>query len=480
MSSQVALDASALGARQAYPQAAARKPQADFGSAFERAARAVRGPAADNRPAKQPDAPTETERAAADQPADDLAQAKAPESSQPSAPETTNAQAQASSPATGNAAQAQAAADAEAAALAAEAAQAAEALTADATLALMIATGGTAAPAPTPIASDAQVAQAAAAVEGATTTPLAAAIAQAQAEAAAPATTPAPGVAAAATPAAATPGSLGEAARALGLTGIQTTTAAAAPAASTTPTNLGLALAADAETEGATLPMVGPTGAGAIGLALKDEALGPETSPLPVLVEDGDATIEASDAETSSIPQLNGDRTLTEATRTNQAAALARPDGAPRPDDVMPQLLKQADQMKAQQLNSIKLQLYPEHLGKLEIKVSSHQGVLTAQISADSQSVKAMLETQVVNLQRSLQDLGLKIDKVEVTLAGSGLGGFDMAGQDFGQPGQQQPGTGQAPRFNQGLGYEAWLPDELPEGAAWASADSNTAVDYVA
>jgi flagellar hook-length control protein FliK len=153
--------------------------------------------------------------------------------------------------------------------------------------------------------------------------------------------------------------------------------------------------------------------------------------------------------------------------------------------DVARQVLDQVDRIKVGHQNSVKLQLMPEHLGKMEIRVVSHNGVISAQLSADSQSSKAMLESQVANLQASFAEMGLKVDKVEVTLSSANLnfaggGNNAFAGFNDGQQGQQgQAAFAQAPRMSNGLGYEQWMGDDAGEEHQ-AIAERDTAINYVA
>ncbi|MNS44752.1 Flagellar hook-length control protein FliK [compost metagenome] len=175
-------------------------------------------------------------------------------------------------------------------------------------------------------------------------------------------------------------------------------------------------------------------------------------------------------------PLLNGDRGVGDVAKAESAKAPALPV---RPEDVLPQVSKHLDQLKANQANAIKLQLYPEHLGKMEIKVVSHQGVISAQLTADSHTVKGMLESQVAQLQRTFAEMGLKVDKVEVTIASSQMN-FDAQGQATQQGDAQQFGRqSQNQGAFQGSGYQQWLGDEPMDDAVYAQLDQ-AAVDYVA
>ncbi|MFN3430079.1 MAG: flagellar hook-length control protein FliK, partial [Candidatus Sericytochromatia bacterium] len=193
--------------------------------------------------------------------------------------------------------------------------------------------------------------------------------------------------------------------------------------------------------------------------------------------EDEDALTIAPDTDATPVaPLLNGDRGVGDVAKAEQAKAPTLPV---KPEDVLPQVAKHLDQLKANQANAIKLQLYPEHLGKMEIKVVSHQGVISAQLTADSHAVKGMLESQVAQLQRTFAEMGLKVDKVEVTIASSQMN-FDAQGQAAQQGDAQQFGRqSQNQGAFQGSGYQQWLGDEPMDDAVYAQLDQ-AAVDYVA
>ncbi|MEB3222954.1 MAG: flagellar hook-length control protein FliK [Candidatus Sericytochromatia bacterium] len=283
-------------------------------------------------------------------------------------------------------------------------------------------------------------------------------------------------------PGQAAPSALTQAAQAVNVKAVQVgTTQATGPVAPVDPFLNWVEAQPDAEAAPVTMGSITP-------VQLSDEAMSLETAALVTAAasEEAEPTAEAAPAEATSGPTtLNA--APEKASGGEASRATAQPQAATqaaRPDEVLPQILKQAELMKAQQQNTIKLQLYPEHLGKLEIKVMAHQGVLSAQLTADSAQVKGMLETQLVGLQRSLQEMGIKVDRVEVALSSSGLGGFDMGGSAFADPrGQgsgQQPSQG--PRFSGG--YDGWsggAGDEAAAGAAaYAAGAGVSAINFVA
>lgn len=67
--------------------------------------------------------------------------------------------------------------------------------------------------------------------------------------------------------------------------------------------------------------------------------------------------------------------------------------------------------------SSMEMQLNPEHLGKVYLQISSKEGEIHAQIAANNEAVKNALETQVAELRESLNQAGVKVNSIEVTVA---------------------------------------------------------------
>ena len=59
----------------------------------------------------------------------------------------------------------------------------------------------------------------------------------------------------------------------------------------------------------------------------------------------------------------------------------------------------------------------PENLGKVYVNISSEEGVVNAQFHATNEVVKEALEAQVATLRESLNQAGVKVDAIEVTIA---------------------------------------------------------------
>ncbi|NLL80138.1 MAG: hypothetical protein GX234_10210 [Clostridiales bacterium] len=85
------------------------------------------------------------------------------------------------------------------------------------------------------------------------------------------------------------------------------------------------------------------------------------------------------------------------------------------------QIMKQImDYMKVQvkaDMTQMEIQLHPASLGNIHIQIAAKEGVITAQITAQNEAVKTALESQIVQLKESLNEQGIKVEAVEVTIA---------------------------------------------------------------
>lgn len=82
--------------------------------------------------------------------------------------------------------------------------------------------------------------------------------------------------------------------------------------------------------------------------------------------------------------------------------------------DVVNQVMEQAKVILGQDKSEMVIQLKPDHLGKLELKVVTEQGIVAAKFIAESQQVKEIIETNMQLLKDSLQKQGISIDGVSV------------------------------------------------------------------
>ena len=68
-----------------------------------------------------------------------------------------------------------------------------------------------------------------------------------------------------------------------------------------------------------------------------------------------------------------------------------------------------------EKLTSMEIELNPASLGSVNLHVSSKGGVISAQLYAQDEAVRAALESQVAALKESLEAQGMKVDAIEIT-----------------------------------------------------------------
>ena len=62
------------------------------------------------------------------------------------------------------------------------------------------------------------------------------------------------------------------------------------------------------------------------------------------------------------------------------------------------------------------MQLHPESLGTLQIRISAKEGIMTTQFTTASETVKSVLEGQMIQLQQQFEQQNIKVDAIEVTV----------------------------------------------------------------
>ena len=105
--------------------------------------------------------------------------------------------------------------------------------------------------------------------------------------------------------------------------------------------------------------------------------------------------------------------TTSESVQMPETAVSATPDT----ELIMNQI---TDYMKAQVtegMSELEMQLHPESLGSLHVRLIAKEGMLTAQFTAQNDAVKATLESQMIQLQETFEEQGVKVEAIEVMVA---------------------------------------------------------------
>lgn len=170
----------------------------------------------------------------------------------------------------------------------------------------------------------------------------------------------------------------------------------AAAAAATTPTSLPLGATADAQPE-ATAPA----------------AKGTRVSPVAPTV------LEAATAETPPTPTVTGGTTQTVAPVTETKIEPARLAEV-QPKDVIAQIQLAVEDLEGQKLETVKITLQPEELGRIELRVThgADHG-LQVSVRAEQPHTAVLLENHLTELRSNLSASGLDVANITIS---AGLG----------------------------------------------------------
>lgn len=99
--------------------------------------------------------------------------------------------------------------------------------------------------------------------------------------------------------------------------------------------------------------------------------------------------------------------------------------------DVIRQIIDSVKVVAAESIQSMEIQLNPENLGKIHLTVTAKDGIMTAQLTAQDEAVKKVLESQLAQLKENFNNQGLKVQNVEVTVESHAYDqNRDLAGND--------------------------------------------------
>jgi flagellar hook-length control protein FliK len=129
-------------------------------------------------------------------------------------------------------------------------------------------------------------------------------------------------------------------------------------------------------------------------------------------------------------PKFEGKEVIFQSVHPNGAGSVAgKSEQAPLPkvsvqqffSEVIELVKNHASLKKASEFMEAKFSLTPEKLGEIDVKLSIHKGQVAAHFTAETLIGKETLESQISLLRTSLQQQGLQVDKIEITLGGQGL-----------------------------------------------------------
>ena len=91
--------------------------------------------------------------------------------------------------------------------------------------------------------------------------------------------------------------------------------------------------------------------------------------------------------------------------------------GTPNTESILKQLADYVKIHNGKELTEMELQLHPASLGNVKVTLATKGGVVTAQLTTENEIVKNAIESQVSQLRQDLEEQGVRIEAIEVSVA---------------------------------------------------------------
>lgn len=109
-------------------------------------------------------------------------------------------------------------------------------------------------------------------------------------------------------------------------------------------------------------------------------------------------------------------------------------------ENLLPKLVQKIESLVQDERSEVRIELKPEHLGELKIKLSIERGIMVAEFVVQNQAVREVIASQLPQLQTALQDHGGSMADVSVSV------GLSHKGPDD----EREPRSGQSRQHGQG------------------------------
>ena len=154
----------------------------------------------------------------------------------------------------------------------------------------------------------------------------------------------------------------------------------------------------------------------------------------------------------------------------------------PEANQIMDQIVEYMKFNIKPETQEMEMQLHPASLGTVHVQIAAKDGAITAQFAAQNETVKAVLETQMIQLKEQFEEQGIKVDAVEVTVANHAYGEQFGGGREADENSQNAKKSARRINLNlddmDGEGLEE-LDDSERIAVEMMQANGNT-VDYTA
>jgi len=217
-----------------------------------------------------------------------------------------------------------------------------------------------------------------------------------------------------------------------------------------------------------------------------------ETTPTPARTEKAAMPANLDEVMVSVVDEAAPEASSVKPWEISEPVRVA-PEGLPQKSDaqaIKPEPVKEVltrtfvqAQRTPDRPAELRLQLNPEHLGRMDVRVHAHEGAVSAVIRVEHAGVREMVESQLAALRVSLAEQGIKIDRLEVSVGQQGprdqqaAAGFEFGRQAFGQDGQQEASGQGSQGHSRHTGWDGWALDDsdevpVPEAIAQSGFDA--------
>lgn len=133
--------------------------------------------------------------------------------------------------------------------------------------------------------------------------------------------------------------------------------------------------------------------------------------------DSGDRVLHHDDGTHSDNSMLHA--SVSEQLNTDTSFEMSQSQSRLRVDttDIIRQIVDSMSISNTTEESAINLQLTPESLGRMYINVSQKNSEISARIAVSNEAVKEALQTQMVNLKEALNNSGIRVNEVEITVA---------------------------------------------------------------
>lgn len=121
---------------------------------------------------------------------------------------------------------------------------------------------------------------------------------------------------------------------------------------------------------------------------------------------------------------------------SNLEQSVAEVTDEPQSVQIVRQVIEQIQINAREDMTSMEIVLTPEELGKVNLSVTAKNGTVTAQITTDTLAAKEAIEAQISVLRENLNEQGIKVEAVEVTVESHK---FEANSEQNREPQQEEP-----------------------------------------